>query len=230
MDDTPTAPPDEASLSKLRVLLCPTDQVREKVLMEELFEEYGYNVPIDQRVRDFLKQTQQEKGWEEALVAKWKPRLEAARYKKAAGPSGKRAEHRRPFYLSNIKSWAIIAEAMEQRVIPPAVRKFLSIVLTRQLLKKDEHGRYSTLSGTRPIGMMERLAADIFRTSASEAAHVVGSFLKRYGQYALGVKSGGEAVSTAAQLRISADRRTLAGIFDAQNAFCRADNELRWPA
>ena len=139
---------------------------------------------------------------------------------------GPRTEHLKPFYPYDFLAWGTVAEAIEQNVMPSLTRQiFRSTTLAQQLLKKDDNGRFTMQSGTRPIGKGERLVADALRARASAAAHAVGAWLTTFGQWALGVASGGEAAATASQIKMDANYDTLTVFCDCSNAFCRVDNE-----
>ena len=214
----------------------------DKVEMRRLYSERGYDLPIEQRVTSFHTALQQSSAdWKPKLVKKWLPRLALARTKKSPGNTGLRTEHLRPFYVADITSWSVIAEASEHHLYPTKTKVIYATISAASLLKRDASGRYSTKSGLRPIGKLERPLADFGRPSASRCAKVLGAYLAyAHSSYACGLKSGGEAVSTGLQLRISttwgritrADgttirtQTTVTLLTDCSNAFCRADNEL----
>ena len=80
----------------------------------------------------------------------------------------------KPLFQGAYTAWAILLEAIERHAIPDGLRDLLSSALGRQLLKKDEDGRYSTKSKTRVIGMCESLLRDAGRERASGAARSIG--------------------------------------------------------
>jgi len=226
VDDTPGAPPGEKQHEQLMTLLIPGGTKSPKTTMQRLYVERGYDQPMQSRAETFYRNLQANKEWRKTLVERWAPRLTTARTKKAAGNSGLRTEHLKPFYENDMLHWSIVAEAIEKHVIPPGVQRFFATVLTLQLLKRDETGRYTLMSATRPIGKCERIIADAMVAGSSHAARKIGPYLRRYGQWAVGVPSGGEAVSTAIQLRLTAKPNTLTLFCDCSNAFCRVDNDL----
>jgi hypothetical protein len=97
--------------------------------------------------------------------------------------------------------WAYIAELVNQHIIPDGIRDILATVLAQQLLKKDKNDRYTKHSATRPIGKCERPLADFLRGDATRVSACMGRLLTLFGQYAVAVRSGGEAVSSAIQIR-----------------------------
>ena len=73
---------------------------------------------------------------------------------------------------------------------------------------------------------MDRILADCRRVRSADAANRIGKWLKANGQFAIGVKSGGEAVATAVQIKMEHNKYTVTIFCDASNAFCRCDPEI----
>jgi hypothetical protein len=128
-------------------------------------------------------------------------------------------------YIRNPAPWCYVAEALSKHIVPPKIRELLATVATLQLLKKDEDGRYTANSKTRPIGKVDRLLADCLRQEVSDDTKILGKLLILYGQYAVAIPSGGEAVGSAIQARCTNDSYVVTIFTDASNAYCRLDPE-----
>ena len=230
VDDVPSAPPGTEQRERQIRLLCAVDP-EDKALMRADYSRRGYDRLWDERVTRFYERLQAAEDWETRLLRKWGERLGLARIKRAPGATGVRTEHRRPFYERDMRSAAIIAEAVEENVVPGAAQRLLATVLVQCLLKKDEHGRYGDTRKVRPIGRCDRLLADCKRARAMQCATLCGAVMARMGiQYSIGVKSGGEAVANAVQLRCDYDRNVVTAFADMSNAFPRADMEQTFEA
>ena len=230
VDDVPSAPPGCEQRERQRRLLCAVEP-EDKAKMRADYSRRGYDRPWDARVAHFYEQLQAADDWEQRLLRKWAERLGLARIKRAPGATGVRTEHRRPFYERDMRSAAIIAEAVEENVVPEIAQRLLATVLVQCLLKKDDNGRYSDTRKVRPIGRCDRLLADCKRARAMQCATLCGAVMARMGiQYSIGVKSGGEAVANAVQLRCDYDRSVVTAFADMSNAFPRADMEQTFEA
>jgi hypothetical protein len=227
IDDVPGARPGREEQEKLRRLLVPFEDVRDRYTLRSWSEQRGFHRPASERVAALKAKLR----WgnaeaDAALVRKWAPRLGSARIKRGPDGTGVRTEHNKPFYEIYTLQFALLGEAVAAHAISDGAKRTLRIVMMMSLLKKDNHGRYSTLSGIRPIGKCNRLLADMLRGDASPAMAALGAYLKRYGQYAIAIRSGGEAVSRGTQLLLEQDTNVIAAFCDEENAYCREDNDI----
>ena len=109
--------------------------------------------------------------------------------------------------------------------MPNNQRAFFTRLLMIQLAKKDPNGRYTALSKSRPIGMSDSTLRDACRPGGSRAAAAIGPLLQTKGQYAVSVRSGGEAVAMACQCLHDISTATVTMACDCTNAFCLLENE-----
>ena len=144
-------------------------------------------------------------------------RLDQARCKKSPGLTGLRTDHYKHIFALAPFEWAVYFEAIECFAVIEPLRVLFGSVLAIQLLKKDSDGLFSSKSKTRPIGMCESLYKDALRGQASMAARLIGPVLARYGQFAVGIPSGGEAASAAIQIMVSACNTTVVASTDCSN-------------
>ena len=219
MADVPDVPPNSTAEAQLRKLL-PAD-VWPKPNMQRIFNERGFHRPrrIMQTLTDWLNA---DEGNINALVKQWRPCFFSARLKRAPAGTGLRTEHFKPFLDDNAKSFAILFEAIARYAMPPSIRRLSATVLTRQILKKLENGRHCLEAGTRAIGGMDHLFKEAWRPKASWAAKTIGPVLLHFGQAAVGLASGGEAVPTIIQLNIDAPQRgqrVVTAALDFSNAY-----------
>ena len=153
-------------------------------------------------------------------------RLDQARCKKSPGLTGLRTDHYKHMFALAPFAWAVYFEAIEDFAVIEPLRVLFGSVLAIQLLKKDGAGLFSSLSKTRPIGMCESIYKDALRGQASLAARLIGPVLAQYGQFAVGIPSGGEAAAAAIQIMVSACGTNVVASTDCSNAFCLADPDL----
>jgi hypothetical protein len=116
----------------------------------------------------------------------------------------------------------VLFEAIERFAIPNGIARIAATVLTTMLLKRLDDGTPHISAGLRPIGMGEALFKEAWRARSSWAAKTLGSALFHFGQMAVGLRSGGEGVSTMLQIYCDApslEHRTVIVAFDYSNAY-----------
>ena len=214
MEDTPSPPPNEDTYKRAKELT-PTSAQARRTVMEDLWGRFDFDNPP---LGNFFSSLSADEA--AALVDKWRPWLYNARHKRAPNGSGMRTEHYKPTFAMAELEWACFFESIRTHNMPAEQRRYFEKRLANQLLKRDEDGRFTKKSKTRLIGLGCSTQRDATRGPASDSAKALGPRIRRYGQYAVASRCGGEAVQAGLQAGHDVDVYTTTLKADSRNAFC----------